>query len=47
MKGYYDMFKGRSMGQFISWMAVAVLLLAFILICAVYRKPAGKHERKG
>lgn len=47
MKGYYDMFKGRSMGQFISWMTVAVLLLAFILICAVYRKPAGKHERKG
>lgn len=42
IKGYYDMFKGKSTTQFIAWMAVAVLLLAFILICAVYRRSGEK-----
>lgn len=38
LKGYYDMFKGQGTGQLIAWMAVAVLLLAFIIMCAVCRK---------
>lgn len=43
LKGYYDMFAGQAMLARILWMAVAVLFLAFIFICAL---PGKKGKRR-
>ncbi|MDO5415783.1 MAG: sodium-dependent transporter [Lachnospiraceae bacterium] len=42
LKGYYDMFRKGSTLRLACWMAVAVLLLGFVITCAVARKP-GKN----
>lgn len=39
LKGYYDMFRNGSPARLAGWMTVALLLLAFIVICA----GKGKH----
>lgn len=36
LKGYYDKFSTQSTGMFITWMAIGILLLAFVLFCAFY-----------
>ncbi len=41
LKGYYDMFAGRGTAALAGWMAVAVLFLGFVLLCAGAK---GKRE---
>lgn len=38
LKGYYDKFRGGSIGSFIGWMIVAVVFLAFVVYCSVKNK---------
>ena len=40
LKGYYDKFVGEGPAMLAGWMAVAVLLLGFVLYCAFAKKKA-------
>ena len=44
LKGYYDMFSGKSTAVFVSWMCFAVLLLFVIFGVSIFtgRKKTGK-----
>lgn len=43
LKGYYDMFKGKSTAMLVGWLIVAVAFLAFVLWCSLGReKKTGK-----
>lgn len=44
LKGYYDMFKGGGTARMLIWMAVGVLLLVSVLVCA-FRFPEAKKEK--
>ena len=35
LKGYYDKFSGQGTALFITWMTIGILLLAFVLFCAL------------
>lgn len=35
LKGYYDMFSGKGTFLFVTWMTIGILLLAFVLFCAL------------
>lgn len=37
LKGYYDMFKGKSTAMLVGWLIVAVAFLAFVLRCSLGR----------
>ncbi|MDD7409563.1 MAG: sodium-dependent transporter [Anaerovoracaceae bacterium] len=47
IKGYYDMFHGKSAGLFVGWMIFAIVMVAFVIWCATGKaKEMLKKENK-